>query len=282
MRFRIAWVVPFATLLAVVALGQTTASFRVTDGHFTGSASFSGPPPFYMHPVAGAPYSGEQVSEHVQTLADGTHITHTTPGMKMFRDSLGRTRTERQLFMGPVGANAADSPLIVEITDPVAGYQYTLDTVNHVAHRFALPSAGTQPGANVRSMAAGGGVGAAVGGSRAPVPAPRQADPTRPQFQSEQLGNQMIEGVVCEGRRTTTTIPAGAQGNDRPIVMTTETWMSPELKIMIMAKNSDPRSGENTTKMQNLSRLDPDPNLFQVPPGYTVVDEKGAFTITFK
>ena len=34
----------------------------------------------------------------------------------------------------------------------------------------------------------------------------------------ESLGTQVIEGLQAEGTRTKLTIPAGAQGNDRPLV----------------------------------------------------------------
>lgn len=103
----------------------------------------------------------------------------------------------------------------------------------------------------------------------------------RPEFTSEDLGTQVIEGVVAEGHRQTTTFPVGSQGNDRPIATTSETWMSPELKIVILRKTSDPRSGEDTLKTTNLSRAEPDLALFQPPPDYTIVDETSPFTIHF-
>src|SRR2546422_3859902 len=37
--------------------------------------------------------------------------------------------------------------------------------------------------------------------------------------QSESLGSQMIEGVRADGTRTTITIPAGAMGNEQPILI---------------------------------------------------------------
>jgi hypothetical protein len=58
--------------------------------------------------------------------------------------------------------------------------------------------------------------------------------------------------------------------------------MSPDLKIQILSKFNDPRSGENTFRIQDLSRTPPDAMLFTVPPDYTVVDEAGSFTINFK
>ena len=35
----------------------------------------------------------------------------------------------------------------------------------------------------------------------------------------------------------------------------------------------DPRSGETTTKLENVSRTQPDPALFLPPPDYKIVDE---------
>lgn len=86
----------------------------------------------------------------------------------------------------------------------------------------------------------------------------------------EELGKQIIEGVECEGRREVTTIPAGAVGNERPIEMVNETWHSLELKMTILSKRSDPRFGESTYRVTNISRSEPDAQLFQVPSEYVI------------
>ncbi|MGH9836918.1 MAG: TonB family protein [Blastocatellia bacterium] len=86
----------------------------------------------------------------------------------------------------------------------------------------------------------------------------------------EELGKLAIEGVECEGRREVTTIPAGAVGNERPIETVNETWYSPELKMMILSKRHDPRFGESTYRVTNISRSEPDAQLFQVPSDYTI------------
>jgi hypothetical protein len=75
--------------------------------------------------------------------------------------------------------------------------------------------------------------------------------------------------------------PIGAQGNDRPINVITETWTSSELKITVLSRRSDPRSNETTSQVLNLSRAEPDPLLFTIPADYTVVDETGDFTIRY-
>jgi len=90
----------------------------------------------------------------------------------------------------------------------------------------------------------------------------------------------MMEGVMVEGYRSTTTWPVGSQGNDRPIVATHESWYSRDLKTEVLTKNSDPRFGENTFKLTNLDRTEPDLALFQVPRDYTIVDEKGPFKMS--
>jgi len=91
---------------------------------------------------------------------------------------------------------------------------------------------------------------------------------------TEQLAKQMVEGVECEGTRAVTTMPAGAIGNERPIETVNETWFSQELKIMIMSKRSDPRFGESTYRVTNISRSEPDAALFQIPSEYTIVDNE--------
>ena len=80
----------------------------------------------------------------------------------------------------------------------------------------------------------------------------------------------MIEGVEAEGTRTTTTIPAGQIGNDLPINIVSEQWYSPELQLLVMTKHSDPRTGETTYRLTNISRAELDHSLFEVPADYTL------------
>ena len=65
----------------------------------------------------------------------------------------------------------------------------------------------------------------------------------------EDLGTQVIEGVVATGTRTTTTIAAGSIGNEQPILIVSEQWFSADLKVLVMTKHSDPRSGETSLSL---------------------------------
>jgi TonB family protein len=87
---------------------------------------------------------------------------------------------------------------------------------------------------------------------------------------SESLGTQTIEGVQAEGTRSINTIPAGAIGNERPIEIIHERWYSPELQMVVLSRSVDPRMGETTLRLVNLSRGEPDASLFQVPSDYKV------------
>ena len=89
---------------------------------------------------------------------------------------------------------------------------------------------------------------------------------------TEDLGSQMMEGVLANGVRTTRTIPAGQIGNDKALNIVTEVWTSPELKTIVYSKRSDPRMGEQVFRLTNIVRAEPDPGLFSVPAGYKIVD----------
>jgi hypothetical protein len=79
---------------------------------FMASESFDG------KVVKGAPYSGEAVTESVQTLADGNRIVNKFTS-QVYRDSEGRTRREQTLkALGGVG-NSEEPLQTIFINDPV-------------------------------------------------------------------------------------------------------------------------------------------------------------------
>lgn len=227
-------------------------------------------------PVTGMPYSAEQVTETVQTLADGTHIRQKQRSETIYRDSQGRTRTERSIG-GPALANGMK---FVEITDPVAGYRYVLDDGNHVAHRATIEVRQPQSG---RVLQPNGTTMRAVASSVPATPVRPAGAPgfARPEIQGEDLGTQVIEGLNAHGRRTTRTWAVDSIGNDRPIVATTETWISDQLGgVMVLSKTDDPRYGETTTALKNVNLAEPDPSLFMPPAGYQITEDAGPFRVT--
>ncbi len=90
--------------------------------------------------------------------------------------------------------------------------------------------------------------------------------------QTKSLGSRFIEGVKVDGKLTSYEIPAGEIGNAQAIIVSDETWVSPELEITLYSKHSDPRSGDRIYRLSNLKRVDSEPSLFTAPAGYTVTD----------
>jgi hypothetical protein len=86
----------------------------------------------------------------------------------------------------------------------------------------------------------------------------------------EDLGEQVLEGLLVKGTRLTDTIPAGTIGNDRPIDIVTERWYSEDIDAMVLQRFSDPRFGETTYTLVNVARGEPSPDLFEVPQGYEI------------
>ena len=253
--------------------------------------------------VKNAPYAAETVTDMTQTLGDGTHIAHHSTAME-YRDSEGRQRSEQTLSAVGLLLGAQSSPVeTVFISDPVAGVNYSLNPPDHTAMKLPQPPpppAGGSAGPNViyRQMTvqrSGAGVetlpapavaiadGAITGPSSNAVFIHREAigtgavssDPSLAAPNVEQLGSKTISGVPATGTRTTITIPAGEIGNDAPLTIIDERWYSPDLQVTVQSMHSDPRIGTTTYSLQNVSRAEPDPTLFQVPADYTVTDPPG-------
>lgn len=88
------------------------------------------------------------------------------------------------------------------------------------------------------------------------------------------LGKQLVSGVECVGQRVTENYNQGAFGNDRMMTIEREFWYSQKLGFNLLSTRSDPRIGKQIFTVTNLILSDPDPNLFQLPGGYTVVDDR--------
>lgn len=202
----------------------------------------------------GLPFSADVIDETDRVLADGNHIHHESHG-KIFRDSQGRTRLESELDIG------RDTPIThVTISDPVEGLHMMLDlanktaTVSHFSHPSQSSGSGEKKPAQTRQTAI----------QRNPAAAER--------IHSTRGETKEIEGFAVTATRNTRTIPAGAKGNDKPLVITNESWFSEDLATVLLTVRDDPESGKSTRKLVNIHTGDPDPLLFKVPADFTVKD----------
>lgn len=205
--------------------------------------------------VTNAPFTATVSTETTRTLADGNKIDETVNGT-FARDSQGRTRREMTLPGALLaGATGGSTPHAIFINDPVSGTSYILHANNKTADQVQFRAMG-----KIRRAVRG----EVAGGKR-----------FQNQTTTTDLGTQTINGVLAQGTRITRTIPAGQIGNERPIVIVTERWYSPDLQTYVLTKTTDPLMGNTTFQLTNIQRAEPDAALFQVPSDYTVQQHSG-------
>jgi hypothetical protein len=217
--------------------------------------------------VTGAPYSDQEMNESKRTLQDGTHTSSKTTGPLIYRDSKGRMRTEQSVYGRRSDSlpKPPDDFTVVEIHDPVAGFEYILDPVTHVAYRMAFKPREPQEftSAMLRS------------------PGEPSSFTTRNglTITEETLGPQAMFGAAAVGVRRTNTDPPATPGEHSVVGSTSETWLDPKTGIILLRKDGSPRGDGATMTMLSYSNAEPDAALFQVPNGYKVVDETGPFKV---
>jgi hypothetical protein len=203
--------------------------------------------------VTGEPYTAASTSSSVDTLSDGTTITHSGTSTEA-RDAEGRTVTSFTT------AGASGKVTHTTVFDPVAHTVTSWSTGSTVATQFQLPA--NPPGGHGHEDGPGpGGPKPGGAGGRGGV---------KPTVTTVQLSPKSIAGDSATGVKTTITIAAGADGNDKPLVSTREVWKSTDLGILLEEISVSPREGSHTFQVTSLTQGTPDAMLFQVPQGYTV------------
>jgi hypothetical protein len=211
--------------------------------------------------VTDAPFSADATTTVTQILGDGTRIEQSTTA-RFFRDRTGRVRREQTILgLGALNTGGNTQTITVD-PDPGDGTAYTLDPTTRTARRVPRMTIST---GMVALRSAVGGLSLQTAGRAGGRGAPAVSRPAE-----EVLGTRQFEGVKALGRKTTTIIPTGQIGNDRPIEITDERWESPELRMLVYSRNSDPRTGVVEYRLTNISRAEPPADLFMIPADYTV------------
>jgi hypothetical protein len=263
-------------LMAAYALLMCAASFAQINIKFysgVGGGSANGTKANYQIrpynenvPVfTGAPFSGVEEAERHQVLMDGTHIDRVAHPEKYWRDSAGDTRAEIPMFNYETPATRG-IPAIVVIFNVADSCEYVLDPEKQVAHRFPVKELGA-PKPTVAPVNEANRVNS------------YHVDNAHQTMKIEELGTDVVEGLLAQGRRTTITKDPGFDNTDQASEIVVEKWTSVDLQLEILYKTADIHSTDNIRKLTNVNRTEPDAALFHVPPGYTIVDETGPFHI---
>jgi hypothetical protein len=261
-------------------------------------------------PVKGAPYSAEVVSERQQNLADGNQVASKTSSLS-YRDSAGRTRQEMRDPKGevvtvtihdPVDSatyvlnprNKTATKIVINKEIGKAAAEAARARIEQLRKEGKLP-AGERREIIIRQFEGAEGEAKSHGAEAAALRieslrmgalpngrdlAARLAPLTGAlgdmkwarNATTRDLGTREIEGVKAEGKLRSYEIPAGEVGNRNAIVVSDESWYSPELQVTLLSKHSDPRAGDTTYRVASLKREEPAAALFTVPSDYTVKD----------
>ena len=191
----------------------------------------------YVTPIAGVPFSATVEIESKQPLPDGTVVTRHTQAL-IARDSRGRIRNERHMLV-PESFKGEPPLLSVHIFDPATRLNYFFGPDTHIARqRLASPAPAVMP------------------------------NPPG----SEDLGYTTLNDMQAKGTRVTRTVPAQASGTGKPVTIVDEFWYSEDLHMNLLERHTDIRGGTQTVAILSISREEPSPELFEVPPGYKIVD----------
>jgi hypothetical protein len=277
----------FVLVLAGIAVGQNNAPTAyppdapiaavMTSSPFLGAGAGHA-----VYGVQGSPFSADMDYEFTQVLAGDNHIHRESHG-KIFRDGEGRIRNEIEPET-PRGPSVLMTT--ITINDPVSQTVITWHphavpksaVVNHVV--VYKDGAGRENGVG---FAADNSPASGSGSSRPPaemlellrslhpaqstIPA---ATRQHPALLREDLGEKEIEGFMASGIRYSNTTPAGKIGNEKPMVTVNEIWWSKDLKAVLVSIYDDPQSGRRTMRLTNIQVGEPDSQLFQIPPDYTI------------
>jgi hypothetical protein len=207
-------------------------------------------------PKANAPFTLTLQTEWVRNLYTGGAMTFVNQ-RRIARDSSGRYYQERW-FLVPKNGKIESKMTKIQIADPVRHVVYSCELLNRrniCEETFYAETNNT------------------VIRFDGPPPGPLPNDAGYASHAD--LGQQEIAGVATTGSRETINYNPGVFGNDAPMTVDREYWFSPQLGINLLSRLTDPRFGTQTFMVTEISPSEPDPQLFQLPAGYKVVDMRG-------
>lgn len=204
-------------------------------------------PDIFVTPVPNNPFAGA-ISVERQRVQDDGNIVSLKTTREIGRDSRGRIFNESRTLV-PAAGDETPQLVGVHIYDP----ETRVNTLVNFAERTFRTNTTNRPPEMVPPtfLSASSGLN------------------TLPQNQftrEEDLGNKTIDGLTAHGVRQTQTI---SMKDGKSVAVTEEYWYSEELRINLVVKHNDPRSGSVTMTVSGVKRSEPDPSRFSVPEGFT-------------
>jgi hypothetical protein len=209
----------------------------------------------FLTPVPNAPFSAVVEVQRTRIHPDGLVLNLKSVRI-MARDGIGRIHNESRVFLP---ATSTETPEVehIHLYDPRTRISTELDPSKHTFYTQTIhhPPSTVPPTVRYGSPS---GVGV----------------PQNDFSKEEDLGSQEIGGVTARGVRETQIIPAESSETGKEIAITDEYWYSDELRINVVMKHDDPRTGTTTFTVTHITRGEPDQALLEIPEGYTRVAAK--------
>lgn len=204
-------------------------------------------------PIPNSPFEATLDTEWVRFAPDGGTITFVNE-RHIARDGRGRIYEERWGLVPKFHSSGEVRSKMtwIQIADPKLRTLYNCSTDKHVCDLVTYDPAQDLTAAQPRI--------------------PRTVE--HGSLTVEDLGTRDIAGVATVGVRETHRIEVGAVGNDQPMSDMKEEWHSQELGINLLSIRSGPAVGKQTFTVVELTAGEPDPQLFALPPGYKVSDQR--------
>lgn len=240
---------PFVALLSISTIFTSCAGLQAQQAAATHAPDGRAPKfvaPLVFPPKPGAPFMAIARMVEVQILPDGSTVTRHNE-RAVARDADGRVFEERRAF-APGRGPEASRLLATDFVDPQAKTLHRCfpgpNYCEIYDYFFRMP---------------------------APMPAGLQPDKTT-YLTRENLGTETFAGVETQHSRETFTLYTESVGNSKTILRTVDYWYSAELGVNVQVKRHDPRDGDQTLWLTDLTGSAPEPSTFNLPDGYRMVD----------
>ena len=248
-------------LSATAASAQTAQTARTPDGGVTPMANARDGgvsevlQSIYIPPLVNAPFTATVNTEWTRPLGDGGSYTFVNQ-RHVARDTRGRIYEERWLLV-PKGSEDKSRMNVIQIADPHAHTLYNCYTLR-TPHQCTLETF-DEP---------------AVTSFKPSVAVSSQLPNNMGSSTHEELGTRSVAGIDTVGTRDTTNYNAGVMGSDAPFTSWREFWQTPQLGVNLSSEVTGPRVGKQVFTLTEVTLAEPDPKLFELPEGYTVVDRR--------
>ena len=209
--------------------------------------------PLVFTPKLNAPFMAIAKTTWVRILPDGSTETHENERV-VARDMDGRIFQERRTFTPvPNVKNEQSQAYFLVYSDPVAHAIYECNVPANLCNLSAYFEPASQPDR------------------------PAGLQPDGMSFLTrENLGVDTFEGIDVQRSRETFTFYKQSVDNTKTILRVIDYWYSPDLGVNVKVVRHDPRDGDQTLWLTNISRTAADPSTFQVPSSYRVLDRRSA------